>query len=141
MPVAAMASMTLDPIERHYDDLDEALAAIRAVNPGWSDGDVRAKALGLTQFDVPAVRAVLVDNGDWDGGLAALDEPAAAGIATWYVLGEFRTGGLVPEAVVPALAARVGADHVLTIADAPHSPQRTHPEATTLAILRALTSA
>ena len=31
-----------------------------------------------------------------------------------------------------------GSDHVITISGAGHSPQRTHPEATILAILRAL---
>lgn len=138
LPVSAMESMTRDPVERWYATLDEATAVIAAANPGWSRGDVRAKALGLTQFDIEAVRSVLIDNGDWDGGLAALADPAAAGTETWYILGEFETGGLVPEAAVPALATRVGPDHVLVVAGAPHSPQRTHPEATVLAILRAL---
>ena len=41
-------------------------------------------------------------------------------------------------AAVPAIAARVGADHVITIPGAPHSPQRTHPIETTATILRAL---
>jgi hypothetical protein len=36
------------------------------------------------------------------------------------------------------LAARIGAEHVLTVAGGPHSPQRTHPEATLVALLRAL---
>ena len=138
LPVAAMELMTHDPGERHYDDLAEAVAAIGSANPGWSDGDVHAKALGLTQFDEPAVLAVLVDNGDWDGGLGALGDPLSREVPVWLIRGEFEQGGLIPDAVLPALAARVGADHVTTIADAPHSTQRTHPEATTLAILRAL---
>jgi pimeloyl-ACP methyl ester carboxylesterase len=138
LPVAAMEAMTLDPTERRYDDLDAALAAIRNVNPGWSEGDVHAKALGLTQFEVEAARAVLVDNGDWDGGLGALADPAALGVPVWLIRGEFAAGGLIPEASVPAFEARFGPDHVTTIADAPHSPQRTRPEATVLAILRAL---
>lgn len=141
LPVAAMELMTHDPTERHYEDLAEAIAAVRSVNPAWSDGDVRAKALGLTQFDPAAALAVLVDNGDWDGGLAALTQPAAAGIPAWVIRGEFRTGGLIPDAAVPALAARVGPDHVITIADGPHSPHRLYPEATVLAILRALSLA
>ena len=71
---------------------------IRKANPGWTEGDVHAKALGLTQFDVPAVLAVLVDNGDWDGGLGALEDPAARGVPVWLIRGEFATGGLIPEA-------------------------------------------
>jgi pimeloyl-ACP methyl ester carboxylesterase len=130
--------MTVDPLERPYADLSDALAVIRAANPGWSDGDIRAKALGLTQFDPTAVLAVLLENGDWDGGLATLADPAAHAIPTWLIRGEFRTGGMIPDAALPAFAARIGADHLLTIADAPHSPQRLFPEATVLAILRAL---
>ncbi|HEV2006534.1 MAG TPA: hypothetical protein VGQ85_07975, partial [Candidatus Limnocylindrales bacterium] len=89
-------------------------------------------------FEVEAARAVLLDNGDWDAGLAALADPAAADVPTWYIRGEFAHGSLIPETVVPALAARAGADHVLTIAEGPHSPQRLLPEATVLAILRAI---
>ena len=138
VPVAAMEQMTRDPLERPCEHLDDALAAIRAVNPGWSDGDIWAKALGLTQFDAAAVLAVLLQNGDWDGGLAALADPAAAAVPIWLVRGEFRTGGLIPDPVLPAFAARLGADHLLTIAGGSHSPQRMQPEATVLAILRAL---
>jgi pimeloyl-ACP methyl ester carboxylesterase len=95
----------------------------------------------LTQFDVRAVLAVLVDNGDWDGGLAALEDPAARGVPVWLIRGEFATGGLIPEVAVPAFVSRIGGDHDITIAGAPHSPQRTHAEATVLAILRALAEA
>jgi pimeloyl-ACP methyl ester carboxylesterase len=136
--VAGMEQMTLDPQETFFPDVATARAAIRAANPTWVEGDVDAKAEGLSRFNVKAVRAVLLDNGDWDGGLAALSAPEAAGIPTWFVRGEFETGGLIPGEALPALAARVGADHILTIALGPHSPQRTHPEATLVAILRAL---
>ncbi len=138
LPVAAMELMTHDPNERHHDDLAEAVAAIGAANPGWSDGDVHAKALGLTLFEQPAALAVLIDNGDWDGGLGALGDPRAGDVPVWLIRGTFEQGGLIPDAVVPSFVARIGADHVTTIADAPHSTQRTHPEATTLAILGAL---
>jgi pimeloyl-ACP methyl ester carboxylesterase len=138
LPVSVMATMVVDPVERHYDDLDDARRAIRAAYPSWSDGDVAAKAEGLTSFDESAVRAVLLDNGDWDGGLAALADPRAAGIETWLIRGEPSTGSMLPEAALPALAARIGAEHVLTVAGGPHSPQRTHPEATVVALLRAL---
>ncbi|MEO8468609.1 MAG: alpha/beta hydrolase [Chloroflexota bacterium] len=140
LPVAAMELMTHDPLERKYDDVAEALAAIRAANPAWPDGDIHAKALSLTQFDLGAVEAILLQNGDWDGGLGALADPAARGLSIWLIRGEFKAGGLIPDAVVPVYVARIGADHVITIADAPHSPQRLYPEATVLAILRALGS-
>jgi hypothetical protein len=70
--------------------------------------------------------------------VAALADPAVAGIPIWVVRGEDATGSLTPWAWLPRLAERVGADHILTVADGPHSPQRTHVEATTLALLRAL---
>jgi pimeloyl-ACP methyl ester carboxylesterase len=44
----------------------------------------------------------------------------------------------VPDAAAAALAARVGAEHVVTLAGAAHSPQRVHPAETTAALLRAL---
>jgi len=138
LPLWALEMMTKDPLEHRYDDLGEAMDAIRSANLGWSEGDVRAKALGLTQFTESAALAILLENGEWDGGLAALADPAAAGIPTWVIRGVPEAGCFVPDAAVPAFRARVGHDHVITIADAPHSPQRTHPEATTLAILRAL---
>ena len=138
LPRAGMELMTRDPSERHYDDLGEAIGVIRASYPGWTEGDVLAKAEGLHRFDVDAARAVLLDNGDWDAGLAALADPAAAVVPVWYIRGEFANGSLIPESNVPALAARAGVDHVLTIADGAHSPHRMHPEATVLAILRAI---
>ncbi len=138
LPRDGMEPMTRDPHERFYDDLGEAIAVIRATYPMWTDGDVLAKAEGLHRFETEAARAVLLDNGDWDAGLAALADPAAADVPLWYIRGEFEHGGLIPEAALPALAARAGPGHVLTIAEGPHSPQRTHPEATLVAILRAL---
>jgi len=140
-PVLSMTELNAliaDPSEQPYATLESSIAAIGAANPAWSPGDVRAKALGLTQFQVPAVLSVLLDNGPWDGGLAALTHPAASGIDAWVIRGVPEAGCFVPDAAVPAFRAAVGADHVITIAGAPHSPQRTHPEATTLAILLAL---
>ena len=126
-----------DPEEQPYADIRAAKVAIGAANPIWSDGDVEAKAEALTEFDVGAARAIVLDN-TFDAGLAALADPAAAVVPVWYIRGELAHGSLIPESVVPALAARAGADHVLTIAEGPHSPQRTHPEATVVAILRAI---
>lgn len=104
LPAAIMGAMIVDPVERHYDDIGEAIRAMRAANPSWTDGDVRAKAEGLTQFDESAVRAILLDNGDWDGGLAALADPRAAGVDTWIVRGDPASGGMLPDAALPAFA-------------------------------------
>jgi pimeloyl-ACP methyl ester carboxylesterase len=135
---AAIATMLDDPVERHYDDLAEAIAALGRLHPTWSYGDVAAKAEALTQFDEPAVRAILTQNGDWDGGLAGLADPAATAVPTWLVRGDPATGGLVPDGEADRIAARIGASHVLTIAGGAHAPMRQRPEATTLALLRAL---
>ena len=141
IPAAAIATMLEDPTERRHDDLDEALAILGDEHPTWPFGDVEAKAEALTQFDEAAVRAILTGNGDWDGGLAALADPAASGLAFWLVRGEPAFGSLVPDAEALRFAARVGTDHVITIAGGAHSPMRLRPEATTLALLRALDSA
>jgi pimeloyl-ACP methyl ester carboxylesterase len=140
LPHAFMAQQVDATDERTYDDMDEAVAAVRAANPGWDDGDVRAKAEALTQLDEDAARSVLNDNGDWDGGLADLADPATTGIPVWIIRGETATGGYLPDERVPEFAALIGADHVITIPGAPHSPQRTHPIETTAALLRALDS-
>ncbi len=139
IPAAAIATMLNDPIERHYDDLAEAQAALGGLHPTWPHGDVLAKAEALTQFDDPAVRAILTRNGDWDGGLAALADPAAAEVLVRIVRGDPEAGGLIPDEMAARLAARVGGDNVLTIPGGSHAPMRTLPEATTLALLRALT--
>jgi pimeloyl-ACP methyl ester carboxylesterase len=134
-----MVAMTRDPVEHRYDSVAEALANLQAANVGWADGDLEAKALALTRFDPEAASTVLTRNGDWDAGLAALSHPNATGVPVWILRGEPRSGCLIPDEVVPALAARVGADHVLTIENASHSPMRTRdPAAVTLAILHAL---
>jgi pimeloyl-ACP methyl ester carboxylesterase len=138
IPLAALASMMDDPVEHHYDDLSEATAAIGALHPTWPFGDVIGKAEALTQFDQAAVRAVLTENGDWDGGLADLSDPAADGVAFRLIRGEPAFGGLIPDAAAELLAERIGSEHVITIAGGTHSPARLLPEATTMALLRAL---
>jgi pimeloyl-ACP methyl ester carboxylesterase len=138
LDLAALELVTESPTEAFYESLDEARAVVKTLNPSWPDGDIEAKAVGLTKFDAEGALNVMLDNGDWDAGVASLSDPSAAGISTWYIRGEFRTGGLIAEEYVPALAALVGPEHVLTILEGPHSPMRTHPEATVLAILRAL---
>ena len=138
VPYALISMMASDPSEMPNRDLVANRDRLAAQNPEWSTEDVLAKAEGLTQVDIEAARGVLLENGDWDGGLADLRDPAADGIPTWLIRGDPSAGGLVPDAALPDFAARIGADHILTLAGAPHGPQRTHPAATIAALLRAL---
>ena len=138
VPHALISLMASDPSEQPSRDLETNRERVAAQNPDWSAADVDAKAEALTQVDVDAARAVLLDNGDWDGGLADLSDPSVAGVPTWLVRADPGAGGYVPDGVLPGLAALIGFDHVLTLAGAPHAPQRTHPAATTAALLRAL---
>jgi pimeloyl-ACP methyl ester carboxylesterase len=138
IPHSIISMMANDPSEQAYPDMETAVAAVSAANPSWSTGDVLAKAEALVQVDADAARSVILDNGDFDGGLADISDPAADGIAIWVIRGDPAAGGLMPDAVIGAFAARIGADHIITLSGAPHSPQRTHPDATTAAIGRAL---
>ena len=137
-PHAVLAAMVGSMTDRPYEDLTEAILAIGSENPRWSFEDVRQKADALVRLDPAAAHAVLLENGDWDGGLAELRDPAAAGVEAWLIRGDPDAGGLVPDEAVPALVAALGPGHLLTIAGGAHAPQRLLPEATTLAILRAL---
>ena len=141
LTVPQLEALTRQADERPYESLDEAVVAVRATNPSWSEGDVVAKARALTEFSAAAVLAVLIQNGDYDAGMTALADPSATGIPVWLIRGEWDAGAFIPEPAVSAIEAQLGADHVITIAGGPHSPQRTHPEATVLAILRALAGA
>jgi pimeloyl-ACP methyl ester carboxylesterase len=139
LTLARLRALTESPTERDYTTLEEATAAVRAANPTWSDGDVSAKAIALTEFNPQLVLDVLLRNGDWDAGMSALRHPNAAATDAWLIRGEWDTGGYIPESRVARIEAQLGADRVITIDGAPHSPQRTHPEATVLAILQAIT--
>jgi pimeloyl-ACP methyl ester carboxylesterase len=138
IPLALISRVAHDPTELPGRDLESTIVDLTSRNPAWTTGDVLAKAEALMQLDVAAAGAIVLENGDWDGGLADLSDPAAGGIPTWIVRGDPATGGLLPDGALPALAARVGAAHILTLAGAPHAPQRLFPAATTLALLRAL---
>jgi pimeloyl-ACP methyl ester carboxylesterase len=138
LTLGRLEALTKEPTERDYATLAEAAAAVRGANPSWSEGDVEAKARALTEFSPQLVLDVLLRNGDWDGGMAALRDPRASGVDVWLIRGEWPAGGFIPDSKVPAIEAQLGADRVVTIAGGPHSPQRTHPEATILAILRAI---
>ncbi len=138
VPVAAMRALADDPSESPYADLAVARAAVRSANPGWDDREVLAKAAAIQAMDPVAVRSVLTDNGDWDGGLADLAGPAAADIPVLVIRGEPEHGGLTPDAYVDDLVQRVGRAKVVTIAGAGHSPLRDDPVTTIGAILGAL---
>lgn len=135
---AVFSRMANDPSERPYRDTTEAVERLREANPAWPPGDVEAKAEALVQLDREAARAVLLDNGDWDGGLSDLAHPDAAGIPTWLIRADPTEGGYLPDERVPAFEALIGADHVITLHGAPHAPQRMHPIETSEALLHAL---
>jgi pimeloyl-ACP methyl ester carboxylesterase len=136
-----LEALTREPDERPYETIDDARAAVRRANPAWSDGDVEAKARALTEFDADAVLAILLQNGDWDAGLAALSRPEAQGNPAWLIAGEWASGSFIPDRAIPTIRRQLGADRVIVIRGAPHSPQRTHPQETVAAILRAVGSA
>lgn len=138
LPVSVIGAMANDPTWRTFDTLPEAAAAIAATQPAWVEGDVLAAADARMTLDVVAARSVVLDNGDWDAGLTALADPAADGIPVWVVRGEPAAGGLTLDWAAAAYAERYGEDHVITIPGAPHSPQRTHLDATVAAFVRAL---
>jgi len=138
VPHAVIALMASDPTDYGHPDVETAAGALAATNPTWSPADVLAKAHALLEMDQDAARSVVLDNGDWDGGLADLLDPAADGLDIWLVRGDPATGGLLFDAWVPRFAKRIGGDHVLTIAGAPHSPMRTHPVETTADLLHTL---
>ena len=97
-----------------------------------------AKATGLTQIDNAAVRAIYLENGDWDAGLGGALRSGRHGHSDLDHPGRPRAGRPHRGRARRALVARVGQNHFVTITGAGHSPQRTHPEATILAILQAL---
>ena len=138
LPFERISLEASDPTQQPFASLKDALSAIRAAEPTWGDGDVRAKAEAVMHLDFDAARSVLLDNGDWDGGLGDLRDPAAAGIDTWLIRGDPAFGGYVDDDAAATFAALIGPAHVITIPGSPHSPQRTHPVETTGAILRAL---
>lgn len=141
MTLEQLTALTVDPTERPYATIAEAAATVRAANPTWLEGDIEAKARSLAEFDADAVLAVLLQNGPWDAGMEALRNPAAAGIPAWLIHGDWATGGFIPDPSVAAIEAQLGKDRVIRIGGGPHSPQRTHPEQTVLAILRAIADA
>lgn len=138
LPHAFWREYVEQPDERRYPSLESALPEVRAMYPSWNERDILAKATGLVQFDEAGVWSIMLETGDWDAGLAALEEPAARDVPIWYVKGEAASGSMIPDDWLPRLAARAGADHVLTIRGGEHSPQRQRAEATVLALLRAL---
>ena len=138
LPLARIALEASDPRQQPVTSLEEAMTAIRTTDPHLDDGDVVAMAQGIVDLDFAAARSVILDNGDWDGGLGDLRDPAAAGLDIWLIRGEPATGSYVDDAAARSFAALLGDDHVITIAGGPHSPQRTHPVQTVAALLRAL---
>jgi len=138
LPYERIAALATDPSEKPYREVAEAIASLTAANPAWSRGDVEAKAEALVQVDAEAARAILLENHEWDGGLADLVEAVAAGVPTWLIRADPAAGGHLPDDRLPAFEALLGAGRIVTMRGAPHAPQRTHPAETTLALLDAL---
>jgi pimeloyl-ACP methyl ester carboxylesterase len=138
LPHAIVAAIVDDPNERPREDVAATIRYLTPLNPAWSAGDIEAKAQALHEVDLEAARDILLENGDWDGGLGDISDPAAAGLDIWLVRGDPAAGGLVPDAAAAAFAARLGPDHVLSIPGGHHSPMRNDPIATTAALLTAL---
>jgi pimeloyl-ACP methyl ester carboxylesterase len=138
LPFERISLEASDPGQQPAASLEEAIRAIRAAEPAWEEGDVRAKATALMHLDFEAARAVLLENGDWDGGLADLREFASKDIDTWLIRGDPAFGSYVDDDAAAEFEQLLGRDHVITIPGSPHSPQRTHPVETIAAILRAL---
>jgi pimeloyl-ACP methyl ester carboxylesterase len=140
-PALSLAEIVTEATEAHAvrpGSLDTARATAVAEHPGWAEGDLDAAAEAAIGVDLEAARQVLFENGDWDAGLSALSEPAAAGLDVRLVRGDPNAGGRVPNDVAATFAERFGADHVITIPGAPHSPQATHPHELIDALRRAL---
>ena len=78
----------------------------------WPRATCEAIELADRRLDLEAARPILLENGDWDGGLADLSDPAAAG--SRRLARPRRSGGRRPCAgrVAAVFAARIGADHV-----------------------------
>ena len=138
LPYAFIASIVDDPGERPREDVAATIAFLTPRNPGWSEGDIEAKAEALHEVDLEAARDIPLENGDWDGGLGDISDPAAAGLDIWLIRGDPAAGGLVADPVAAAFAARLGPEHVLTIPGGNHSPMRSHPVETTAALLESL---
>jgi pimeloyl-ACP methyl ester carboxylesterase len=140
-PVITLASIIAEATEAAAKlpaSPEAARAAAQATHPEWAEGDLDAIALASRCTDLEAARQVLFGNGDWDAGLAALADAAAADLDVRVVRGDPAFGGLLPDDVAAVFAARYGADQVITIAGAPHSPQPTHPDKLFAALRRAL---
>lgn len=118
--------------------LEAARAAAASEHPDWAAGDLDAVAEAAAGTDLEAASQILFGNGDWDAGLSALSEPAAAGLDVRVVRGDPTAGGLLPDHAAATFAQRFGADHVITIVGAPHSPQATHPDELLAALQQAL---
>src|SRR5205085_11777405 len=100
--------------------------------------DVRAKADALARFDGDAVRQILLENGEWDAGLAHLSHHAAAAVDAWLIRGDTSSGGLIPDATARQFRDRLGTDRVVTIAGGSHSPHRNRFKVTLESIVGAL---
>ena len=132
-----LEALTRDPTERRYDSLGDARLAVRAGNPDWSDGDIIAKA----RPDRSRCRACpRCPSSEWSLGRRDVRASAPRHQRRPPVADSWRTVGrrARPRRGVANRPCRVDPEQVITITRGGHSPHRTHPEATVLAVLRAL---
>jgi pimeloyl-ACP methyl ester carboxylesterase len=119
-------------------DEDTILSRLREENPEYADGDILAKADALARIDIGAATSIVLDNGDWDGGLADLRDPAASGMPVRFGRGDPACGGLTPDEALAAFDATIGHGHIQTIHEGTHSMHRTRPVETVAALLHAI---
>ncbi len=137
IPLADIVREATEAARRLPESPEAARADALAADPGLAEDDLDAIELAA-RTDLTAAQQVLFGNGDWDSGLAALSDPAAAGLDVRVVRADPAAGGRTPDAVAGTFAARYGADHVTMIVGAPHSPQGTHPAELEAALRQAL---
>jgi hypothetical protein len=136
VPLSIIARMADDPAEVPGPDLAATIADLAARNPAWSARGRPGQGRGAAGADVAAARAIVLDNGDWDAGLADLSGSVLRRIPTWIVRATRPPAASCRIAQLPASrhAGRCG----------PHPDPRGRaartatavPEATTLALLR-----
>lgn len=107
----------------------------------WPPGEEEVAEEAAAAADSRMLRAIFEANTEWDGGLAALEQPEASGLDLWLIRGDPELGGLTPDHYLARLRERWPADHLISIAGAGHVPHRSQTVETMRVLLRALSAA
>ncbi|MGK2850865.1 MAG: alpha/beta fold hydrolase [Candidatus Limnocylindrales bacterium] len=110
------------------------------VDESWPPGEREVAEEAAAAADPRMLRALFEANTEWDGGLAALEQPEASDLDLWLIRGDPRLGGLTPDQYLARLRQRWPADHLISIAGAGHVPHRSQTVETTRVLLRALSA-